>query len=80
MIKALETDPDLKDQFQAWAKMRSEFNDSLMRRDPDAVKEAWQKFYFRGEKPSAEGVEKIDTHINKRRLKAPRVIRPKPSR
>ncbi|MGN6423988.1 MAG: DUF6065 family protein [Asticcacaulis sp.] len=81
VIKALETDPDLKGQFQAWAKMRSEFNDSLSRRDPEAVKEQWQKFYFRGEKPAPTGdVEKIGDHVNKRRLKTPKVIRPKSSR
>jgi hypothetical protein len=82
VIKSLESDPDLKKQFDAWAKTRQEFNDSLVRRDPDAVKEAWQKFYFKGEKPDPTGqvVEKVDDHINRRRLKVPKVIRPKKTR
>ncbi len=79
VIKALESDLDLKHQFDAWAKTRNEFNESLGRRDPDAVKEAWQKFYFKGEKPDKSGqtIEKIDDHVNKRRLKVPKVIKPK---
>lgn len=82
VIKSLESDPDFKKQFDAWARTRQEFNDSLVRRDPDAVKEAWQKFYFKGEKPDPTGVvvEKVDDHTNRRRLKMPKVIRPKKSR
>ena len=77
VIKPLESDPDLKAQFQAWAKMRSEFNASLMRGDPGAIKEAWQKFYFKGEKPLASGetVPHDGEHVNRRRLKTPKLAR-----
>ena len=40
--------------------------------DPDAAKEAWQRFYFKGELPEAMG-QAPATHANKRRLKTPRV-------
>jgi len=79
VIKSLESDQDLKKQYEAWARTRNEFNESLMRRDPEAMKEAWQKFYFKGEKPDMQGqpVERVDNHVNRRRLKTPKVIRPK---
>jgi len=79
VIKSLDTDPDLKKQYEAWARTRNEFNESLMRREPEAMKEAWQKFYFKGEKPDMTGqpVEKVDNHVNRRRLKTPKVLRPK---
>ena len=79
VIKSLESDPDFKNQFDAWAKQRNEFNESLVRRDPDAVKEAWQKFYFKGEKPDPTGqvVEKVEDHINRRRLKTPKLMKSK---
>ena len=79
VIKSLDSDPDLKKQFDAWARMRSEFNESLMRRDPEAMKEQWQKFYFKGEKPGAGGdfVPHEGDHVNRRRLKAPKVLKAK---
>ena len=79
VIKSLDTDPELRKQYEAWARTRNEFNESLMRREPEAMKEAWQKFYFKGEKPDMQGqsVEKVDNHVNRRRLKSPKVIRPK---
>ena len=40
--------------------------------DPDAAKEAWQRFYFKGEVPEALGTAPA-THANKRRLKNPRI-------
>ena len=40
--------------------------------DPDAAKEAWQRYYFKGEVPEDLGTAPA-THSNKRRLKSPRV-------
>ena len=37
------------------AKQRDEFNQRLFRRDPEAVKEAWQRYYFKGEMPEEIG-------------------------
>ncbi len=80
VIKSIDTDPELKKQFAAWSKTRNEFNASLGRRDPDAIKEAWQKFYFQGRKPdpaSGEVVAHEGDHVNRRRLKTPKAIRTK---
>jgi len=79
VIKTLDSNPDLKAQFDTWATMRSEFNAGLQNRDPAAMKEQWQKFYFKGEKPLAGGgVAPADgDHVNRRRLKVPKTVRPK---
>ncbi|MEI9891424.1 MAG: hypothetical protein WDN45_13645, partial [Caulobacteraceae bacterium] len=36
------------------------------------VREAWQRYYFRGEIPEELG-EAPKEHVNKRRLKSPRI-------
>ncbi|HWA61015.1 MAG TPA: DUF6065 family protein [Caulobacteraceae bacterium] len=64
----LERDPELLGQYEAWRKQRETFNNRLYKRDPNAVKEAWQRFYFRGELPDDTG-EAPAAHTNKRRLK-----------
>ena len=71
VFKSLDNDPDLHGQYEAWAKQRTRFNDRLFRRDPEAVKAAWQRFYFRGELPE-EIDYKPEGHVNKRRLQGPR--------
>ncbi len=81
VIKPLASDPDLEAQFKAWATTRQAFNDSLMARDPEAMKEAWQKFYFKGEAPGADGKPVVgEGHVNRRRLKTPKIVRSKPLR
>lgn len=81
VIKPLASDPDLEAQFNAWATTRQAFNDSLMNRDPDAMKEAWQKFYFKGEAPGVDGKPVVgEGHVNRRRLKTPKIARSKPLR
>jgi hypothetical protein len=75
VLKTLESDPDLKQQYETWSTSRAEFNQQLKAGDPDALKRSWQKFYFRGE--TAEG-GKVEAHVNKRRLKAPEKREPEP--
>lgn len=70
--RALTGNPQLKDQYEAWHRHREEFNRKLLRRDPGAVREAWQRFYFRGELPDDTGPPPTD-HVNKRRLKPVRL-------
>jgi Family of unknown function (DUF6065) len=72
--KVLESDEDLRDQYMAWHKQREGFNARLAKGDPTTVKEAWQRFYFKGEMPEAAGPAP-KTHVNKRRLKPPRLVR-----
>ncbi len=73
VLRNLESDLNLKGQFEAWNKQRGEFNKRLAKRDPETVKEAWQRFYFKGELPDATGPAPVD-HVNKRRLKSIRMF------
>jgi hypothetical protein len=69
--RPLESDEVLRGQYEAWTKQREQFNERLHQREPEAIKAAWQRYYFRGELPDESG-EKPKDHVNKRRLKAPR--------
>jgi hypothetical protein len=65
--KSLESDMELKGQYEAWFRQRADFNKKIGKRDPQATKEAWQRFYFRGELPEETGPAP-ESHVNKRRL------------
>jgi len=67
VIRSIDSDPVFKGQFDAWNRQRGEFNRRLARRDPETVKEAWQRYYFKGELPDDTGPAP-ETHVNKRRL------------
>jgi uncharacterized protein DUF6065 len=67
--RRMESDPELRGQYDAWHRQRDEFNKALSRREPEAMKAAWQRFYFRGELPEATGPAPA-AHTNRRRLKA----------
>ncbi len=71
LIKRMGAAEDLRKQYDAWHRQRTDFNTRLVRQDPDAVREAWQRYYFKGEIPEDLG-EAPKTHVNKRRLKAPK--------
>lgn len=62
-------DPDLEGQYKAWRDKREEFMVRFRNQDPETLKQAWQRFYFKGEFPdgSAAGVQ----HTNKLRVAAP---------
>jgi len=66
--RPLERDLDLLDQYEAWRARRDAFNERLYKREPMAVKEAWQRYYFKGEMPT-ETDPPPKAHVNKRRLK-----------
>ena len=70
VIRTLDSEPDLKAQYEAWSTSRTEFNRKLDARDPATLKESWQRFYFKGE-PPARGGPAPQRHVNKRRLKPP---------
>ena len=67
--KSLTRDVDLYGQYEAWRARRDDFNARLFKRDPGAIKEAWQRFYFKGEMPDDTGPAP-KAHVNKRRMKA----------
>ena len=72
--RRIENDPDLRAQYMAWYEQRQAFNARLAKSDPMAMKEAWQRFYFKGEMPDETGPAP-KAHVNKRRLKSPRMGR-----
>ena len=67
--KPLKMETDLGDRYAAWTEQRSSFNKKLYEGEPETVKAAWQRYYFRGEEPET-GAKAVD-HVNKRRLAAP---------
>lgn len=66
--RSMNADEPLRRQYEAWTREREAFNRKLGARDPEALREAWQRFYFKGELPEETGAPPED-HINKRRLK-----------
>lgn len=72
VTKSLTANDDLRRQYDAWYNQRSEFNARLIKQEAEAVRDAWQRFYFRGELPDNTGPAPAD-HVNKRRLKAPKL-------
>jgi hypothetical protein len=70
VIRDLASEPDLKAQCDAWSTSRADFNARLDARDPATMKEAWQRFYFKGAPPERGGPAPA-AHTNKRRLKTP---------
>jgi hypothetical protein len=72
--RSLASDLPLSRQYEAWRDSRDAFNKSLNNQEPGAMREAWQRFYFKGEVPQDLG-KAPPTHTNKRRLKPPRLGR-----
>ena len=73
VIRRIEDAPVLQQEYETWSKVRREFNQNLMNGDVQTVKQAWQKFYFKGEKPDSEGEGQAEGHVNKRRLHMPKI-------
>lgn len=67
-IHDIESDPELKTQYEAWRDKRAEFMEKFSEGDPAALKQAWQRYYFRGKLPDET---RIDTHRHKVRLADP---------
>ena len=74
VTRSLSSNDELRSQYDAWFKQREEFNRRLMKQEPEAVREAWQRYYFKGELPDQTGPAP-DNHVNKRRLKSMRLGR-----
>lgn len=56
----------LKESYDYWRNARFEFNKRLEERDPETVKEAWQRHYVKGVDPA--GNFEPEFHLSKRRL------------
>lgn len=68
-LRMLDDNSDLKDEYQAWAESRADFNKRLNAREDEAMKDRWQRHYMRGK--SATGVASQTGHKTKRGLKPP---------
>jgi len=68
-IRNIQDDPDLEGQYKAWREKREEFMVRFRERDPETLKQAWQRFYFKGEYP--DGTPTAASHVNKLRAPAP---------
>jgi hypothetical protein len=69
VLRDLREDPELERQFAAWTEKRAMFMGRYNAQDPATFKQAWQRYYFRGELPAAD--IKAPSHQHKLRLKAP---------
>jgi hypothetical protein len=72
VIRRMDSNPELRNQYDVWEKHRSEFNRRIFRGDPEATKEAWQRYYFKGEYPEELATPGPEGHVNKRKLKTPK--------
>jgi LPS sulfotransferase NodH len=72
VIRSLDSNPQLKEQYDSWSKSRGEFLQDLKNRDAEAVKQGWQRHYFRGERV-ADGLS-IEDHLKKLRPAKPIVM------
>ena len=64
-VRELSSDPAVEAGYRAWTESRSAFLSGLAENDPAAVKQGWQKHYFRGTTPDGA---KAPTHQTKLRL------------
>jgi hypothetical protein len=69
-LRLLSTNEPLQKEFKAWSESRGDFNKRLHQREEGAVKSGWQRHYMRGE--NAATGESAETHVTKRKLKAPK--------
>lgn len=49
-MKPIESDAELHSEYEAWALGRTTFNKNLLRGDPEAKRQGWQKDYFQGKR------------------------------
>jgi len=65
-MRVMDAEPELKAEFDAWMKSRTDFLANLGKHDPETIKQAWQKYYFQGQRLTTD--EKIETHKSRLRL------------
>lgn len=82
-IRDLADDPETKKRYETWTVARDKFNRDLKVWDPTAVKEKWQKHYYRGVWPEGGEASPAPPHQIKLRVrpfaeKSGRAMAPKP--
>ena len=61
--------PERREAVQNYAKLRADFNRRLAEEDPEALRQKWQKWYFRGVQP--DGTPGNPLHLSKFRAADP---------
>ena len=70
MIFDISDNPELNAEYEEWKAARSQFNNRIAAGEPEAIREAWQKHYMKGRKPSGQLTDAEHTH--RRRLTPPK--------
>ena len=68
-IVPLASNPALFKEYSEWATRRLNFNKGLAERDPEIVKQGWQRNYTQGK--NLDGDRVATSHVTKRKLKTP---------
>ncbi|MFZ5912864.1 MAG: DUF6065 family protein [Pseudomonadota bacterium] len=68
-MRVLDAEPELKREYEAWTRSRTDFLAGLANQDPETLKQSWQKYYFQGQRLTDN--ERVATHKSKLRLAAP---------
>ena len=63
--------PDLQADLEAWTRERDGLMQRMRAGEPDALKQAWGRRYFRGEAPPGATEPPAGAHLHKMRTKAP---------
>ena len=72
----IEADAALHAKYLEWQTSRSGFLTGLASRDPEAVKQGWQKDYFQGKKPDGSDFEQHQTRLAIRDFAPPEPTKP----
>jgi uncharacterized protein DUF6065 len=67
-FRALSSEPELQQQFEAWNDSRNKFNADLKEAGSQAQADRWQKLYYRGALPDGAPAT-IEDHITRLRLR-----------
>ena len=62
-IERIEANPALHGEYQRWEAGRRGFLQGLKELDPGAVKQGWQKDYFKGKTPDGRDIEEHQTRL-----------------
>ena len=69
IYKSLQDEPVLEREYREWMKSRADFLTNLAAREPEAVKQAWQKDYNKGVTPLGEQAAEHQTRLHLREFR-----------
>ena len=71
VIAPIDRDKALKEEFERWKESRGTFNKNLSEREPETVKQGWQRNYMRGRDLDGSSAA---MHVTKRKLSKPTLV------